>query len=121
MASQSNAPFLIEHRSDDVLRAALEIAFEKEEASHWKIDPKDGLVFLWHGDNDAAPLPGKMGAEQAFVLARTWLRAEPMPKKPDLDGSLQRGFRVHRDYWGHAGGSFYAIIAVAPCWAQFGK
>ncbi len=26
---------------------ALEIAFEKETATHWRIDDKDGLCFLW--------------------------------------------------------------------------
>lgn len=121
MPSQSNAPFTVEHRTDEALRALLVVAFEKNKATHWKYHDKEGLVFLWHGDDSAVVFPSAIGPEEAAVFTRAWLDSEPYPPQPDHDGDNEKGFRLYRDYWGNAGGSRYAIIAVAPCWAMFGK
>ena len=46
---------------------------------------------------------------------------ERWEKKIDFDGSLGNGFRIFTQDWGHVLDSSYAIFAVKPIYAWYGK
>ncbi len=112
---------------------AVEIAFKQnrperpQTATHFLIDPKLGFVFLWSDEGAAQPFPYPLHWEQAADMAWEWLQRmdaktfNEYEAAPDFDGSTERGWRVYCDFWGHVGELRYAIAAVKPAWAWYGK
>lgn len=74
------------------------------------------LVFLWHAERDAVPLPYPMDMESAINMASGWLREVPRGRQPDHDGDNGLGWRVFTEAWGHVLGLSYAIVGIQPAW-----
>lgn len=115
------------------LRQALEIAFRHNapggKMEGWavsKVDQKfPGLVLLWSLDDVVNELPNKlpfkMGIEGAAEFVWSWLQEQDYGPEPDHDGDNGKGWMVYTDGWGHVGVYRYAICAVFPAWAMYGK
>lgn len=123
------------------LKAAFAIAFEHNGGSKAKSyalrkidqddfsDPLDSLanetalVFRWdyNGKTDSHNLLFQMNSEAAAEHAHRWLAEQEYKMEPDHDGDNGRGFAVWTGTWGHINGDHYAIVAVAPAWAMYGK
>lgn len=99
---------------------------------HWQAPWKYGqeprprrIVFFWHAPEQSQPdvvaLPFSLDAAGAAEFAMRWLAEAPYGREPDHDGDNGRGWRAYVEGWGHVDGSHYAVIAVSPSWAQYGK
>jgi hypothetical protein len=114
-------------------RKAFDLAFQLMfdnaaggKATHYFEDKEKGLVLLWAEDTSkkSIPLLTKLAWKEAADLAWTWLENQPKEQYRDYldhDGSNNKGFKVYNESWGHVSGSFYAILAVLPVWAWYGK
>lgn len=117
---------------------AVQLVFENApggKATHYFEHSEKGLIFLWHEDKflnpvgslvtkEASKLPYAMDWKAAADLAWGWLQErkhEEYREVLDHDGSNGKGFRIYNEDWGHVAGSFYAILAVLPVWAWYGK
>lgn len=116
------------HGKDDFELAFKLLFGECKIATHYFKDPDYGLIFFWHKDKfknqENTELPCKMDAKQAANMAWTWLiqqEEDSYKEFLDLDGCLGRGFRVFNETWTHVGESPYAICAIQPIWAWYGK
>ena len=79
------------------------------------------MILLWTAERDAVPLPTPMGLEAITGVVTGWLKDVPRGKQPDHDGSNGHGWRVFNEAWGHVFGHHYAIVAIQPAWAMYGK
>lgn len=96
-----------------------------KKATHYIEDPEKGFIFLWSEDkyNNSSKLPVALDWKGAADLAWTWLEQQPESAYKDYldhDGSDGHGFRVYNEAWGHVK-SHYALFAVEPIWAWYGK
>jgi hypothetical protein len=119
-----------------ISRAAFDLVFKlffiseyddtfNAKATHYIDHAEKGLIFLWHEDkpNNSVPLLTHLGWKECADLAWTWLANLPKdryPSFPDIDGSVERGYTVYNERWGHVV-SDYAILAVKPTWILYGK
>lgn len=101
-----------------------DVALIAHHTTHTVEIPKgtDTLIFLSQDERDAIKLPYPMDGEQMFEFARGWLKqGATWTREPDHDGDNGRGFRVFAEDWGHVAGHHYALLAVQPVWALYGK
>lgn len=87
---------------------------------------KTALVMRWTkpeaGDKSGAvALPFKLDAAGAADFARRWLDDFPFGREPDHDGDNGKGWRLFVGSWGHVCGDNYAVFAITPAWAMYGK
>jgi hypothetical protein len=88
------------------------------------LDGAQALVFRWTKDCErkgAVPLPFRLDAGGAADWADRWLNEAEFGTEPDHDGHNGKGWRVFTGAWGHVGGDHYAVCAVIPAWAMYGK
>ena len=88
------------------------------------IEDKEGdttLILLWHDEKEAEKLPFPLDFEGAVSFIKGWLEQVDYGKKPDIDGDCGKGWRVFTEGWGHVAGHHYAIVAVQPIYAMYGK
>lgn len=93
-----------------------------------RMEPSDDgvptLILLWndekHGDR-CKPLPFPLLPDFAPDYVDQWLAHQDMGRQPDHDGYNGRGWRVFTESWGHVWGCQYAIAAIQPAWAMYGK
>jgi hypothetical protein len=125
-----NFQFSITSEGDQEFRRALALAFDLKSFSkvtHYVITPKHGLVFFWHDPGKlpdgatALPMPYPMGQEGLVNFAEGWLKSADYGKQPNHDGSNGKGWTIYNEAWGHVMDSFYAVIAIKPAWAMYGK
>lgn len=83
----------------------------------------DTLILLWSqsGDKRDQKLPFPLKLEDAKSFVSGWLDSLNWGHEPDHDGSNGKGWRVFTEAWGHVAGNHYAIVAVQPAWAMYGK
>jgi hypothetical protein len=106
----------------------------RHKAVAYAVHPSLGMVLFWHNDPanpqivragpatvPAVPLPYPMDAAATSAFVWGWLETVPRGREPDHDGSNGKGWRVYNEAWGHVGDNHYAIIAVQPAWAMYGK
>ena len=85
------------------------------------------LILFWSEDKSRSnilPLMFPAGPAEVYELVRGWLaslKAEDLGPEPDHDGSNGRAWRLYNEAWGHVDGSHYAVCAIQPCWAMYGK
>jgi hypothetical protein len=79
------------------------------------------LILLRKAEQGALPLPYPLDIDEAIVFVAGWLRRAPLGQEPDHDGCNEPAWRVFTEQWGHVAGHHYAIVAVQPAWAMFGK
>jgi hypothetical protein len=112
---------------DTGLRLAVELAMlgaPGQRVTHFVDDPANGLVLLWSAEAKASPLPVPLNATECVSLVRAWLTAQPAKRRideMDHDGENREGWRLYTEEWGHVGPYHYAVFAVQPCWAWYGK
>jgi hypothetical protein len=139
-----NAQLDIRSEGDANLVMALKIAFFRgRTASHYSTtrprgvpsrdhlpmgsllnQPAPRLVFYWGAPADAhaaQKLPFAMDADGAADFTKRWLASLDYGREPDHDGSNGRGWRVYNHTWGHVDSESYAIVAIEPIWAMYGK
>ena len=90
------------------------------------VEDPDGtptMILLWHeeGNQESSEMAYPHSREQATGFVRGWLGSVEYGPEPDHDGSNGKGWRVFNEYWGHVAGYRYAIVAVQPAWAMYGK
>jgi len=80
------------------------------------------LILLWSESNGAVALPYPMKITDAIPFVKGWLENAGDPgKEPDMDGSLDKGWRVFTGAWGHVAGCSCAVVGVQACYAMYGK
>ncbi|SEN68142.1 hypothetical protein [Nitrosomonas marina] len=81
------------------------------------------MILYWtnEGVNDALPLPCPMDLDGSVEVVKSWLKQVDYNDDHDIDGSVKKGWRVFTEQWGHVAGSAYAICAIQPVWALYGK
>lgn len=94
--------------------------------THYYEDPDKGLVLLWAEDNshNSVKLPVPLKWQAAADLAWEWLinqSDDSYKDRFDHDGSNGKGFKVYNEAWGRIGNCHYALFAVVPVWAWYGK
>lgn len=94
-------------------------------ATHWIDHPEKGLILLWSEDryNNSTKMLAPLNWKEAASLSWSWLTSLPKdryPAYPDIDGSVEKGYTIYNEAWGHVI-SHYAILAVKPSWALYGK
>jgi hypothetical protein len=72
-------------------------------------------------NNGPVNLPFKLDIEGASDFAWRWLAEQDYGKKPDHDGDNNKGWRIWTGGWGHVGNDHYAVCAILPEWAMYGK
>lgn len=131
--------------SQESLLKALEIAFAHNAPGHkmqsyhitklvsdvyngipQDIDGRTALVLRWTtaekiSENGPINLPSKFDAKGSADIAQRWLSEQDFGREPDHDGHNQKGWRVVTGNWGHVCGDRYAICAILPWWAAYGK
>ncbi len=106
-------------RGRDALGQCFDLAFFREQARSWYLDPSLGFVLLWKEDSKGThPLPTSLSADGAADLAWNWLAQTEYPERPSLDGSSVKGFNVYANKSILGEGS---ILAVKPVWALIHK
>lgn len=66
-------------------------------------------------------LPFKLDCAGAADFTARWLAEQDYGKEPDHDGSNGKGWRIWTGGWGHVGDDRYAVCAIMPEWAMYGK
>ena len=100
---------------------------DKKEVTHHFTDlvkDKEGvetLILLWHEEGGAAPLPFPLDVRGAVEFISNWLRVVDYGRQPSHDGDNEKGWRVFNEAWGHVAHMHYAVLAVQPAWAMYGK
>ncbi len=79
------------------------------------------MILLWHAERGALPLPYPLDLEESIAFLAGWLKKVERGDEPDHDGSNGQGWRAFTESWGHVAGHRYAIVAVQPAWAMYGK
>ena len=94
----------------------------------WKCgqEPKPRrLIFFWSKPEDSqadvVALPFKLDADSAADFAHRWLEQVERGRQPDHDGDNGKGWRAYVEGWGHVDESHYAVVAISPAWAMYGK
>lgn len=112
-------------------RKAFELAFQLfwdncpgKKVSHFRHDATFGMILYWHETSGTQKLPYDMDLTAACDMAWGWLTSQPKDAYGDAldhDGSNGKGFHMFNEAWGHVDGSSYAVLAVKPIWAWYGK
>lgn len=133
--------FRFDITSDTNLAAVLTVAFTwHHQASHWAIqfrredgDGPDRLILFWSDPKDHVGTLKTHKPERflnpvhdnsALELVAGWLKGlkdEAYGPKPDIDGSVRRGFHIYNESWGCIEGCPYAFMAVEPAWIEYHK
>ena len=85
------------------------------------VDGTETLILYWNNDKETQSLPYDLNLEEAIEFIKGWLKKANYKSEPGHDGSNKKGWRVFNEDWGHVIGSGYAILAVQPAWAMYGK
>lgn len=90
------------------------------------IDGRTALVLRWTteekiSENGPINLPSKFDAKGSADIAQRWLSEQDFGREPDHDGHNEKGWRIVTGNWGHVCGDRYAICAILPWWAAYGK
>lgn len=110
------------------LEMAMQIAFAHNapglKAEGYCVSADKGLVLLWSANDSASGtvgFPFKMDQTGAADFVSRWLSEQSYGPEPDHDGDNGKGWRLYCEGWGHVGNLHYAICAVKPAWAMYGK
>lgn len=88
----------------------------------WRVDEeKNRLVLYWTPGASSHPLPAPLDGETLKGFVTAWLEGAKYGPKPDVDGSVGRGWRVYNERWGHIGNEWQAFIAIEPTWLGYSK
>lgn len=79
------------------------------------------LMLLWHDERQSIALPYPLELDEATAFVLGWLKRADYGHQPDHDGDNEKGWRAFNEDWGHVAGHHYAIIAIQPAWAMYGK
>lgn len=99
------------------LGRAITLAMDNGTAAAWGEDG-EWIVFYW-SETKGLKLPGKMNAEAVAGLVASWLLGRtPVGEKPDIDGSVSRGFELTTESERF---DSYEQFRVRPIWAEHHK
>ena len=131
--------------TQDTLVKALEIAFAHNAPGHKMgsyhvtklvssvyngipegVDGRTAIVLRWTTadkltEDGPINLPFKLDAKGAADFAQRWLAEQDFGREPGHDGHNNKGWRVVTGDWGHVCEDRYAVCAVLPWWAAYGK
>jgi hypothetical protein len=100
------------------LGRAIGLAMDGGTAAAWA-DVGEWIVFYWH-ESKGLKLPSKMGQEAVAGLVASWLLSqEPRDKRPDIDGSVSKGFELTTEQPDRF--DSYEQFRVRPIWAEHHK
>lgn len=130
-----NRLFNVNGRGDDMLLAALELAFMQDgdnaTAKHWGEFTKHGLILARYVSNstDMHPFPAGQTAVECLPTVLAWLKGDFAKTvefgkwcgNADHDGHNTKGWQVYVDDWGHVGSQTSAICAIRPAYCWHGK
>ncbi len=119
-------------RYDEFMKA-LSFFFDDKKVYYYAITKQYGLIVFWvnnisnvtikDGDNevDVQALPYPMDLEAISIFVWNWLKQVEYPDQPGHDGSNKKGWRVYNEAWSHVADCPYALVAIKPIWAMYGK
>lgn len=116
-----------EHNASGPAKSFQVVTLKSEEYNHVPkdLDGKTAFVFRWAekqpNETSVSNLPFKLDAAGATEFATRWLAEQDYGDPLDHDGSNGKGWRVFIGFWGHLMEDRYAICAVIPWWAWYGK
>jgi hypothetical protein len=79
------------------------------------------LILFEREERGSIVLPYPHDFKQTVNFVTGWLRIADYGPQPDHDGVNQKGWRVFNQQWGLIAGHNFAILAVQPKWAMYGK
>lgn len=90
------------------------------------VDGKVALVLRWSKsekitENGPVNLPFKFDAPGAADFAQRWLAEQDFGREIDHDGHNKKGWRIITGNWGFVCDDRYAVCAIIPWWAAYGK
>lgn len=111
---------------------AFQLLLNEGRATHYCEHKDKGLILLWHETErleldgfKIMKLPFKMDWKAAANMVWGWLQEQSADTYQDYiddyDVDMHKGFVIYNEEWGHVAGSAYAILAVLPMWAWYGK
>jgi hypothetical protein len=141
-----NKIFNVNGRTREQLALAIKLLLLTEynrstKVEGWYVDPKKGLVLMWHCDGkNGTAFTNKMGQpepiseEDLVEVVHKWLGTNEALLIPHEnwdydakhDGSNELGWRLYTEDWGHIGKSgggtdHYSIAAIKPAYLWYGK
>lgn len=138
-----NKIFNVNGRTKEQLRKALDLLLTDEwenrprkKVPGWYVDPKKGLVLVWHLEKDGAStgFPAALSCNMLAEIMWEWLQSDEAKAIPhegwdldaDHDGSNEQGWRLYTEDWGcvtNANGFMdtYSIAAFKPAYLWYGK
>ena len=142
-----NKIFNVNGRTRTQLAKALELLLLDEygdtaEVKGWYFSKDKGLVLTWHVQSDKRTSiaftdrmgkPSPISGEELVNIIWDWLKTdeaqtvvcEGTDAKISLDGSVERGWRLYTEKWGHieldGGVDSYSIAAIKPAWLWYNK
>ena len=107
----------------ELFDAAIKVALYDRIVVGWREEKEKGsLVLCWGGllDGKCTPLIVPLKAEEVAQIAWIWLeRQEPNAlSKPDVDGSVSKGFLISSD---QKDGWDYVLARIWPVWVTYHK
>jgi hypothetical protein len=139
--SMDNAGFDVRGKGHKDLGLTLDLAFTVLDIPHaeaWAVDKRYGLVLFYHFPSETfvkgeelrvQALPYAMTGVAVLEIVWGWLQSVDYKKFKmdgfdeaiDLDGSLEKAWRVYTQDWGFIGDNHDTFLAIRPCWAWIGK
>lgn len=131
LSSFDNRVISITGRTDSELAHALALFIDQDPTRRephvkaYRVSPTHGMILYWSApENPVAPmqrLPFRASFELLVMWCRDWLAAAKYPEQPDIDGSIDKGWRVFNEEWTHVDDQWGALCAIQPVWAMYGK
>ena len=85
-------------------------------------DEPDRLTFYWSGSHaHVNPFPVEMDAQALTPVIEAWLKTAEPGLEPDIDGSIEKGWRIYKPTRSLADDSFYVVFCVEPVWLEYHK
>lgn len=90
------------------------------------VDGRTAIILRWAkaeklSEDGPVNLPFKLDAKGAADFAQRWLAEQDFGREPDHDGHNKKGWRVITGNLGPGFGDQYAVCAILPWWAAYGK
>ncbi len=91
------------------------------------IEHDNAIYFGWHANSGGECLTGDpevgLSKETLMTLINDWLKTADYGEEDDIDGSVERGWRVisHLELMPDISGRFYLTFGVQPCYMYYSK
>lgn len=100
---------------------AMRLGFGKQKATHYAVTKTHGMTLYWIKADGSLELPYAMEIDAVIPFVWNWLKNASYSEEPDMDGSVNKGYDIFNEQWGHVNKQYEAIMAIRPTWIEYGK